>query len=257
MTHERGGFGSVLGDQGTGITGPAAPRARCSLIDISASTMANIGPAYSFYFGFAFLVADRGRRGPADDHRGRHRDRPAGQHAGTVLPGAPVHRRLHLVRGQDIRRDERRDDRAAVRGGVHHRDLVGARGLRRVRVDHAAVLLQLERAVGHLLGDPHRRRDHDDGPRRGRVDQAGRACSSASRCWCWSWCRSRRSSSTAATCRRCRSSPATSPTASAAWRPGSRWPSTCSSAGRTRPRWPRRPATRGGTCRGRCSCRSR
>ena len=35
--------------------------------------------------------------------------------------------------------------------------------------------------------------------------------------------------------------PATSPTASAAWRPPSRWASTCSSAGRTRRRWPRRP----------------
>src|SRR5215471_4482039 len=34
------------------------------LIDISASTMANIGPAYSFYFGFAFLVATAGVAAP-------------------------------------------------------------------------------------------------------------------------------------------------------------------------------------------------
>ena len=32
-------------------------RGALSLIDISASTMANIGPAYSFYFGFAGIVA--------------------------------------------------------------------------------------------------------------------------------------------------------------------------------------------------------
>jgi hypothetical protein len=31
-------------------------RGALSLVDISASTMANIGPAYSFFFGFGFLV---------------------------------------------------------------------------------------------------------------------------------------------------------------------------------------------------------
>src|SRR5450432_140920 len=35
-----------------------------SLVDIAASTMANIGPAYSFYFGFAFLVATAGIAAP-------------------------------------------------------------------------------------------------------------------------------------------------------------------------------------------------
>src|SRR3984893_5818712 len=39
-------------------------RGALSLIDISASTMANIGPAYSFYFGFAFLVATAGVAAP-------------------------------------------------------------------------------------------------------------------------------------------------------------------------------------------------
>jgi amino acid transporter len=34
------------------------------LVDISASTMANIGPAYSFYFGFAFLVITAGVAAP-------------------------------------------------------------------------------------------------------------------------------------------------------------------------------------------------
>src|SRR5260221_14565569 len=39
-------------------------RGALSLIDISASTMANIGPAYSFYFGFAFLVITAGIAAP-------------------------------------------------------------------------------------------------------------------------------------------------------------------------------------------------
>ena len=47
---------------------PEAPerlhRGALGLIDISASTMANIGPAYSFYFGFGFLVATAGVAAP-------------------------------------------------------------------------------------------------------------------------------------------------------------------------------------------------
>jgi amino acid transporter len=47
---------------------PEAPerlhRGALSLIDISASTMANIGPAYSFFFGFGFLVFTAGIAAP-------------------------------------------------------------------------------------------------------------------------------------------------------------------------------------------------
>jgi len=39
-------------------------RGALSLIDISASTMANIGPAYSFYFGFAGIVVAAGLGSP-------------------------------------------------------------------------------------------------------------------------------------------------------------------------------------------------
>src|SRR5580698_1197689 len=39
-------------------------RGALGLVDISASTMANIGPAYSFYFGFAFLVFTAGIAAP-------------------------------------------------------------------------------------------------------------------------------------------------------------------------------------------------
>lgn len=47
---------------------PEAPerlhRGALKLVDISASTMANIGPAYSFYFGFGFLVLTAGIAAP-------------------------------------------------------------------------------------------------------------------------------------------------------------------------------------------------
>jgi amino acid transporter len=47
---------------------PEAPerlhRGALSLVDISASTMANIGPAYSFYFGFGLLVLTAGIAAP-------------------------------------------------------------------------------------------------------------------------------------------------------------------------------------------------
>src|SRR5260370_5933863 len=40
------------------------PRGALGLVDISASTMANIGPAYSFYFGFAGIVLAAGMGSP-------------------------------------------------------------------------------------------------------------------------------------------------------------------------------------------------
>src|ERR1700752_3777000 len=39
-------------------------RGALGLVDISASTMANIGPAYSFYFGFAFIALAAGLGSP-------------------------------------------------------------------------------------------------------------------------------------------------------------------------------------------------
>ena len=53
--------------------------------DISAATLANIAPAMSFFFGFALIVADGGRRRAADGDRAGDRDRAAGQYAGPVL----------------------------------------------------------------------------------------------------------------------------------------------------------------------------
>ena len=149
-------------------------RGALGLVDISASTMANIGPAYSFYFGFAGIVVMAGVAAPLVARRGHHRHRAARQHAVAVLPGPPEHRRLHHVRGQDVRRHQRGDHGAAVRGRVHHRDRVGAGHLGRVPVDDDPVLPEREHPVDHLLRRLHRRRHVDDVPRRGRVDQAGR-----------------------------------------------------------------------------------
>ncbi|MFY9890202.1 MAG: hypothetical protein WAK71_17935, partial [Streptosporangiaceae bacterium] len=47
---------------------PEAPerlhRGALSLVDIAASTMANIGPAYSFFFGFGLIVLTAGIAAP-------------------------------------------------------------------------------------------------------------------------------------------------------------------------------------------------
>ena len=115
-------------------------RGALGLVDISASTMANIGPAYSFYFGFAGIVIAVGLASPLVVARRRYRHRAARQHAVAVLPGAPEHRRLHHLHRQDVRRYQRGDHRAGGRNRLHHRDLLGAGHLRRVPVDHDPVL---------------------------------------------------------------------------------------------------------------------
>src|SRR5260370_1888070 len=106
-------------------------RGALSLIDISASTMANIGPAYSFYFGFGFLVFTAGVASPLTIIAAGGGGRTARQHAVRVLPRPAVHGRVHLRRGQDLRRDPRGGHAAALRRRVHHPDLVRARELRR------------------------------------------------------------------------------------------------------------------------------
>ena len=232
-------------------------RGALSLVDISASTMANIGPAYSFFFGFGLIVITAGIGAPLTIVAAGGRHRAARQHAVPVFPGPALDRGVHHLRRQEFRRDERGDDRLVVRGGVHHRDFVGAGRVGLVPGLHALVLPGLEHPVDHPVDRCSPRGRGDDAPRGRRVRPSSRAFSSVSRCWSWSSSPSCCWSRTAATCPPRRSSRTTSPTASPAWRPASRWPSTCSSAGRTRPRWPRKPVTRGATCRGRCSCPSR
>ena len=52
------------------------------LVDIAASTMANIGPAYSFYFGFAgIVIMAPWRSAPPPFHRGRVHSLPSRRRA--------------------------------------------------------------------------------------------------------------------------------------------------------------------------------
>ncbi len=145
------------------------------IVDISAATMANIGPAMSFYFGFGFLAITAGVASPLT----------------IVAAGIAI-----ALLGNTLAQFSRAQPST---GGFI--TFVG-----KTFGGTSAVTTALLCGVGY-------------------------------------------------TCRPSRSSPDTSRTASRGWRPSSRWPSTCSSAGRTRPRWPRRPATRGATCRARCSPR--
>ncbi len=121
------------------------------------------------------LRADRhdGRPGFAADHRGRCRGhRPAREHAGAVLPRPSVHRRLHHLRRQDVRRCKRGSHRPDRRGRLHHRDGRGNRHLGRLPVHYPQPLPALEHPVGNPHADPHRPRGPDDDPRHRRVHQA-------------------------------------------------------------------------------------
>ena len=231
-------------------------RGALGLVDISASTMANIGPAYSFFFGIGFLVLTAGIAAPLTIIVAGIAIALLGNTLAQFSRAQPVDRRVHHLRRQDLRRHQRGDHGAAVRGRLHHRDLVGAGHLRRVPVDHAELLLRVEHPVGHPVGHPGRGRRGDDDPRRGRLDQAGRVVlrlrdAGAGRRLGRRADQERRPPELRAV--------RAQPHHQRLQRPGrraSRWRSTCSSAGRTRRRWPRRPATPGATCRGRCSCPS-
>ena len=149
-------------------------RGALRLIDISASTMANIGPAYSFYFSFGLIVLTAGIAAPL-----------------TIIAAAVAIALLANTLSQFSRAHPSTGGFITFVGktfggtsAVTTALLCGAGyiiaissvlvDLRRVPVDHAAVLLRLECPVDHLLGAAHRGRHGDDVPRRRRVDQAGR-----------------------------------------------------------------------------------
>ena len=91
-------------------------RGALSLVDISASTMANIGPAYSFYFGFAGIVIAAGLASPLVVLVAVVAIALLGNTLSQFSRAHPVDRRIHHLRGQDVRRYQRRDHRAG--GGV-------------------------------------------------------------------------------------------------------------------------------------------
>ena len=232
-------------------------RGALGLVDISASTMANIGPAYSFYFSAGFLFLTAGIAAPLTIIVAGVAIALLGNTLSQFSRAHPSTGGFISFVGKTFGGTSAVTTALLCGAGLHHRDLLGARHLRRLPVDGAAVLLQRGHPVGLLLGGLHRRRDGHDVPRRGRVHQAGRAVLRLRDAGARRGVRRRAHQERRAPVRRCRSSPATSPTASAVWRPGSPSPSTCSSAGRTPPRWRRKPTTPGVTCRGRCTCRWR
>src|SRR5258708_14849378 len=91
---------------------PEAPerlhRGALRLIDISASTMANIGPAYSFYFGFGFLVFTAGVASPLTIIAAAGGAPTARQHAVRVLPRPAVPWPASLVPGPSLPADHPR-----------------------------------------------------------------------------------------------------------------------------------------------------
>ena len=230
-------------------------RGALGLVDISASTMANIGPAYSFYFGFAFLVITAGVAAPLTiiaagvaiallgntlSQFSRAQPSTGGfiSFVGKTFGGtSAVTTALLCGAGYIIAISSV----LAVVGGFLSITLqyyFGWNipwGILSVLLTAGAVVMMV-RGVGvstKLAGLLLRLRD------------AGAR----------SWCRSSLIIKNGGhlSLGAVRAEPHHQ-RVHAAWRPASRSPSTCSSAGRTPPRWPRRPATRGATCRARSSC---
>ena len=87
---------------------PEAPerlhRGALSLVDISASTMANIGPAYSFFFGFGLIVLTAGIAAPLTIIAAGVAVALLGNTLAQFSRAQPVDRRVHHVRRQDLRR---------------------------------------------------------------------------------------------------------------------------------------------------------
>src|SRR5260221_11603918 len=77
-------------------------RGALSLIDISASTMANIGPAYSFFFGFGFLVFTAGEAAPLTILLGGVWLAFLGNTLGPVSRAQPATGRVYYVRAHSL-----------------------------------------------------------------------------------------------------------------------------------------------------------
>ncbi len=168
-------------------------RGALGLVDISASTMANIGPAYSFYFGIGFLVLHGRGRGAADDHR--RRASPIALLGNTL---AQFSRAQPSTGGFITFVGKTFGGTSAVTTallcGVGY--IIAISSVLAICGGFLSITLNYyfgwNIPWGILSVILVGRRGGHDGPRRGRLDQAGRACSSASRCWCWSSCRSPR-----------------------------------------------------------------
>ena len=144
------------------------------LIDISASTMANIGPAYSFYFGFAGIVLAAGIASPLVIVVAIIAIALLGNTLSQFSRAHPSTGGFITFVGKTFGGTSAVTTALLCGAWLHHRDLVGAGHLRRVPVDHDPVLHGHQHPLDRLLRRLHRRRHVHDVPRRGRVDQAGR-----------------------------------------------------------------------------------
>ena len=162
-------------------------RGALRLIDISASTMANIGPAISFYFGFGFLVVTAGVASPLTIIVAGVAIALLGNTLSQFSRAHPSTGGFITFVGKTLRRHQRGDHGAARRPRLHHRHGLGLAMVRRLPADHAAALLHRIRLP---VGIVWTRRSSPRSPccswcaawpcRRRSPDS-----SSASRCWCW------------------------------------------------------------------------
>ena len=150
-------------------------RGALRLVDISASTMANIGPAYSFYFGAGFLFLTAGIAAPLTII-------VAGIAIALLGNTLSQFSRAHPSTGGFISYVGKTFGgtsavTTALLCGAGY--IIAISSVLAICGGYLSMVLQyyfnVEHAVGHLLGDLHRRRDVHDVPRRGRVHQAGRA----------------------------------------------------------------------------------
>ena len=148
-------------------------RGALSLVDISASTMANIGPAYSFFFGFGFLVFTAGVAAPL-----------------TIIAAVIAIALLGNTLAQFSRAHPSTGGFISFIGktfggtsavttallcGIGY--IIAISSVLAISGGFLSIVLKYyfgwNIPWGILSVHPDRGRDGDDGPRRGRVDQAG------------------------------------------------------------------------------------
>ena len=88
--------------------------------------MANIGPAYSFYFGFGFLALTAGVAAPLTLIVAGIAIALLGNTLAQFSKVLPSTGGFITFVGKTFGAHQRRDDRAAGRRRLHHRDLFGA-----------------------------------------------------------------------------------------------------------------------------------
>ena len=159
------------------------------IIDISAATMANIGPAMSFYFGFGLSRLTAGVASPLTIVAAVIAIAFLGNTLAQFSRAHPSTGGFITFVGKAFGRTSAVTTALIAGTGLHHRDLLGASPSPAASCPSPSITT----STGTSRGGP----DGRFSPRRGLMmirgicvsTQAGRASSSSSRWWCWSWCR--------------------------------------------------------------------